>query len=220
MFQNYFILAYRNLLSNKLVSGINIVGLSIAIGCCITVFLFLKNYYTMDNFHVNADRIYMVEHVVENNDGRQVFGSSPMPLGPLLVENFPQVERSVRVELKGVRTYLGSQVFDEFFYFADPGYFDMFTFPLQAGSATALNDLDGVILSHELAEKYFPGEDPMGKTITVGFDGSISRSGTSRSSGLHSSSALPQPLVGLSHAKYLDPRSQSRARPAEDTTPT
>ncbi len=172
MFQNYFILAYRNLLSNKLVSGINIVGLSIAIGCCITVFLFLKNYYTMDNFHVNADRIYMVEHVVENNDGRQVFGSSPMPLGPLLVENFPQVERSVRVELKSVRTYLGSQVFDEFFYFADPGYFDMFTFPLQAGSATALHDLDGVILSHELAEKYFPGEDPMGKTITVGFDGS------------------------------------------------
>ncbi len=171
MFQNYFKLAYRNLLSNKLVSGINIIGLGIAIACCITVFLFLKNYYTMDNFHVNADRIYMVEYV-ENSAEKQVFGNSPMPLGPALAENFPQIERSVRVELKGVRTYLGNQVFDELFYFADPGYFEMFTFPLQAGSAAALNDLDGVILSHELAEKYFPGEDPMGKAITVGFDGS------------------------------------------------
>lgn len=178
MLQNYFKLAYRNLFANKLVSGINIVGLSIAVGCCITVFLFLKNYYTMDNFHANAEHIYMAEYVVEQSDGEQVFGNSPMPLGPALAEIFPQVERSVRVELKGVKTYLADQVFDELFYFADPGYFDMFNFPLQAGSPNVLTEQDAVILSHEVAEKYFPGEDAMGKAITVSFGGSQKKSYT------------------------------------------
>ena len=84
MFQNYFKLAYRNLFANKLVSGINIVGLSIAIGCCIVVYLFLKNYYSLDDFHANAVNIYMVEHVVEKNGVDEVWGYSPMPLGPAL----------------------------------------------------------------------------------------------------------------------------------------
>ena len=171
MFQNYFKLAYRNLLSNKLVSGINIVGLSIAIGCCIVVYLFLNNYFSMDDFHANADRIFIVEYVVEKNGTNEVWGRTPMPLGPALADDFPQVERAVRTELTGVKVYSGEQAFDELLYFADPGYFDMFTFPLAEGSPAGLDGPDGVILSYEAAQKFFPEETAMGKTITVSFGG-------------------------------------------------
>ena len=169
MFQNYFKLAYRNLLSNKLVSAINIFGLSIAIASCITVFLFLKNYYTLDHFHANAKNIYIAEYIMEKDGTGQIWGNSPMPLGPALADNFPQVERAVRVEMEGVKVYAGDRVFEELFYFTDDGFFDMFTFPLESGSPAVLTEPDGVIISHEMAEKVFPKEDALGKAITVSF---------------------------------------------------
>lgn len=175
MFQNYFKLAYRSLLANKLVSGINIIGLSIAIGCCIVVYLFLKNYYTLDDFHKNADRIFMVEYKVDRNGADEVWGRSPMPLGPALADNFPQVERAVRTELTGVKVYSGERVYDELLYFADPGFFDMFTFPMVQGSPAGMDEPDGVILSHEAAQKFFPEEEAMGKAITVSFEGKIKK---------------------------------------------
>ena len=171
MFQTYLKLAWRNLVANKIASGINIAGLSIAIGCCIVVYLFLKNYYTLDDFHANADRIFMVEYVVEENGKEDIFGHSPMPLGPALADNFPQVERAVRTQLTSVKVYSGEGAFDELLYFADPGYFDMFTFPLAEGSPAGLEDTDGVILSHEAAQKFFPNGNAMGKAITVSFEG-------------------------------------------------
>ena len=169
MLKSYFKLSYRNLLSNKLVSFINIFGLSIAIACCIAVFLFLKNNWTMDNFHVNGDRIYMAEYVMDRPSGEQVWGNPPMPLGAALENDFPQVERSVRVLLQGVEVYLKDQVFEELVYFADPGYFDLFTFPLRSGSPLILNEPDAIVVSDELAQKYFPNEDAMGKAITISF---------------------------------------------------
>ncbi|MCB9087120.1 MAG: ABC transporter permease [Calditrichae bacterium] len=170
MLLNYFKLAYRNLLSNKLVSAINIFGLSIAIASCITVFLFLRNHWTMDNFHQNGEQIFIVEYGMENAGQEQVWGTPPMPLGPALARDFPQVERAVRTKLQGCKVYLEDRVFEELVYFADPGYFDMFTFPLQAGTPRALEEPDAVILSAEAAEKYFKGENAVGKDLIIVFE--------------------------------------------------
>jgi ABC-type antimicrobial peptide transport system permease subunit len=175
MFQNYLKLAYRNLLSNKLVSAINIFGLSIAIGCCIVVYLFLKNYYTMDNFHVNADHIFMVEYVEEKNGADEIYGRSPTPLGPVLADNLPQVERAVRTQLTSVTVFSGEQLFEELLYFTDPGFFEMFTLPLAEGSPESLDEPDGVVLSPEAAQKFFPNENAMGKSITVSFGGQLKK---------------------------------------------
>ena len=169
MFKNHFKLAYRNLLSSKLVSAINIFGLSIAIACSITVFLFLHNHWTLDNFHINGDRIYIAEYVIENAGQDQVWGTSPMPLGPALASDFPEVERTVRIELQGAKVYLEDQLFEELVCFADTGYFDMFTFPLRSGSPQALNEPNAVILSAAIAEKFFGAEEAIGKDIIIVF---------------------------------------------------
>lgn len=170
MIRNYFKLAYRNLLSNKIVSAINIFGLSVALACSIVIFLFLQNYWTMDNFHLNGERIFMLEYTVTKDGAQQRWGTSPMPLGPALAADFPQVEEVVRVEMQGCKAYLGDSAFEELVYFADPGYFDMFTFPLRSGSPEALHEPDAVILSAAAADKYFNGEEAIGKEITVVFE--------------------------------------------------
>ncbi len=175
MFKSYIKLAYRKILNNKAISAINIFGLSIAIGVCIAVFLFLNNHWTMDNFHENGDRIFMVEYEVEKNGAIETWGSTPMPLAAALVSDFPQIEHAVRVEMKGSKVYLADHVFKEVVYFADPDYFDMFDFPLASGSTEILKQPDGIILNAAVAEKYFQDEDPIGKVLTIVFDNQIKK---------------------------------------------
>ncbi len=175
MLKNYFKLAYRNLWNNKSIAFINIFGLSIAIATSIAVFLFLQNNWTMDNFHENGDQIYIAEYVVDNNGEEQIWGNTPIPLAEALLNDFPQIENVTRVEMRGSKVYLEDKVFEELVYFADPSYFDMFTFPLAEGSTAALNDPDAIILNAALAEKYFKEEDAIGKALTIVFDNQVKK---------------------------------------------
>ncbi len=175
MFKNYLKLAYRKLWNNKSISVINIFGLSVAIGVGIAVFLFLNNNWTMDNFHENGARIFMVEKEMETNGVLETYGRTPMPLAAALVDDFPQIEHAVRVATKGSKVYLGDNVFEESVNFVDQAYFDMFSFSLTVGSAEILQQPDGIILSADVAKKYFPEEDPIDKVLTIVFDNQIKK---------------------------------------------
>ncbi|MGH7455151.1 MAG: ABC transporter permease, partial [bacterium] len=167
MISTYFRLAWRHLLANKTVSLINIFGLSIAVACCISVFLFLQNYWTLDNFHAHGERIFMVEYVTETNGEMQTWGDAPAPIAPALVADFPQVERAVRMQREGVKLFNKENVFEEVLVYADTGFFEMFTFPLKYGDPATLADPNAIILSANMAQKYFGASMPMGRTITL-----------------------------------------------------
>jgi putative ABC transport system permease protein len=167
MIFNYFRLAWRNLTANKTVSFINIFGLSIAVACCVTVFLFLKNYWSLDNFHTNGDRIFIVEYKTETDGQVQLWGDAPAPMAYALANDFPQVERTVRMRREGAIVSSGEHTFEETLTYADTGYFAMFTFPLSLGNPAALADPDAVILSTTMAQKYFPNEMPVGRTLSL-----------------------------------------------------
>lgn len=170
MLFNYLLLAWRNLTANKTVSFINIFGLSIAVACCITVFLFLRNYWSLDNFHANGDRIFIVEYQTVTDGETQTWGNAPAPLAQALAADFPQVEHSIRVRRESAIVSGGEHTFEETLTYADTGFFRMFSFPLQLGNPAALSDPAGIILSATMAEKYFPNETPIGNTLllTVG----------------------------------------------------
>jgi len=167
MISTYFRLAWRNLLANKTVSLINIFGLSIAVACCITVFLFLQNYWTLDNFHEHGERIFMVEYVTETNGEFQTWGDAPAPIASALATDFPQVEAVVRMQREGVKLFNKENVFEEVLVSADTGFFEMFTFPLKYGNGAALADPNAVILSADMAQKYFGEQMPVGRTLTL-----------------------------------------------------
>ena len=170
MLINYVKLAYRTLLRNKTPSAINIVGLSIALACCVVVYIFLATWHSMDSYHAKGDRIFLAQHEVERNYQKETWGRMPMPLGPAMTNDFPQVERTVRVNWSQATVQHGDQAFDESIMFVDVDFFDMLTFPLKAGSPEALADPSAVILSDIMATKYFGDADPVGEALTLTFD--------------------------------------------------
>ncbi len=169
MLKNYLTVAFRSLYKNKLSSMINVLGLAIAISCAMAVYLFLDLQFSMDRFHKNIEKIFLVEHTIENGGKRELWGNSPAPLAPALKQDFPQIEYAVRLsEARGAFKY-GDRIFDERITFVDPDFFNMFTFPLLRGEPEALRDESALILSKEMAEKYFGDENPLGKQVSVTF---------------------------------------------------
>lgn len=170
MLKNYFVLAYRNLLKNKLSSSINIIGLSVAVGCSILVFLVVDLQATKDRFHENGEDIFLVGHTIVGPQGEEAWGSSPVALGPALASEIPAIERAVRISNGSGAVRYGDKVFEESIRFVDPEFLDMFTFRLKEGRPEALRDNRSLILSEDLAEKYFGAEDPLGETLTITFE--------------------------------------------------
>jgi len=167
--RSYGISAVRALRRSPVTSAINIIGLSIAIACSIAVFLFLQIYGTLDSFHENGDRIFFVEHEVVRNGQTQIRGAVPVPLGPALMAEMPEVEQAVRIERDMVRITANGVSHEDRATFADPAYLDILTFPLQSGSATALRDPSAVILSYETAVRIFGQADVLGRQVTMAF---------------------------------------------------
>jgi putative ABC transport system permease protein len=169
MLESYVRSAFRSLLRNRAASFINVVGLSIALASSVAVYLFLQVYYTLDTFHEHGARVFMVEHVVARDGAEQTWGTAPLPLGPALAADVPQVERAVRVAWAAGDVRTADAAFDERIGFADAGFFDVFTFPLRAGTPAALATPGTVVLSDAAARTYFGDADPMGRRLTIAF---------------------------------------------------
>src|SRR5258708_7149056 len=113
MFRNYFKVAIRNLVRNKLYSIVNIAGLSIGIACCILIGLYIFNELSYDRFNKNADRIvrvnteYSVDRTIVKTSG------SPTRPGPLFARTFPQVESFVRLVSYPRIVRYADKIFDE-----------------------------------------------------------------------------------------------------------
>ena len=97
MVKNYIKMALRNLAKNKLISFINIFGLSAAVGVSIVVFTYIQFEFGQDKFHVNRENIFLVMNIVERDGTEQVWGDSPVPIGGMLRQDYPQIESVVRI---------------------------------------------------------------------------------------------------------------------------
>ncbi|MFB0565118.1 MAG: ABC transporter permease [Candidatus Aminicenantaceae bacterium] len=170
MLKNYLKIALRNIRRHKAYSFINIAGLTIGMTCVVLLLLWIQDELSYDKFHEKIDDIYLVSaHIKMEKDELQV--PSVPGVGPLLKEIFPEVEESARF-LAGLRTFILSykdKTFSERRVFpADPEVLEVFTFPLIEGNPkTALKDPYSLILSENVAKKYFGNESPIGKIITV-----------------------------------------------------
>lgn len=176
MWTNYFKTALRNLFKNKLYTGINIFGLAIGLMACLLISIYIMHELSYDAFNKNASRIVRV--TMEYRDGGTInkiatTGTKP---GPAFTRNFPSIERYVRTYIKSNVVKCGDKIFDETrILYADPSFFEIFTFPFAAGdAATALDAPDKMVLTKSIAEKYFPEvktagyASALGKTISSG----------------------------------------------------
>ena len=168
MIFNILKVSLRQMRRHAVYSIINITGLALGIACCLVVLLFVQEEMRYDRFHENADRIFRIAQELHRPAGSYHSIRPHSWIGPALKENFPEVQNAVRIVRWSGILSSGDSRFDERLFFADASFFDVFTFPLRRGdAATALVRPNSVVISRQMAEKYFGDRDPMGETLTL-----------------------------------------------------
>ena len=166
MFKNYLKIALRNIKRHKGYSFITITGLAIGMTCTILILLWVQDELSFDRFHKNGDYLYRVIQDIQFTDHRTHWAITQGPLGPSLKEDFPEIVDFTRISYREFRFKYADNVFDEGACMADNSILQMFTFPLVQGDPkTALIKPNNIVLSEEMAEKYFGEENPIGKTL-------------------------------------------------------
>jgi putative ABC transport system permease protein len=170
MVLNYLKIILRNLWKNKVYAAINISGLAIGMACSILIILWVRDEYAMDAFHTHNDHLYRVlENQFYTTGEIMTTASTPGPMAPVIKEKFAEIELATRMTWEVPQLLaVDEQGFFEKGRFVDPDFLQMFSFPLMAGNAEkALNDMNAIVISKILAEKYFPGENPLGKMLKI-----------------------------------------------------
>jgi putative ABC transport system permease protein len=175
MIQNFLKIAFRDLLKQKGLTLINILSLSLGLAAFSLFLLYAVNEFNYDRFHADNDRLFRVYRWTELMQGGETEGDPylPIPLGPALQADFPDVENFTRmrdawgesfVRANGTVSRMGIT-------HADPQFFDVLTFPLKYGNpATALKELNSIVLTEKTALKLFGESNPIGRTLEIKID--------------------------------------------------
>ena len=168
MIKNYFKTALRYLFRNKGYTAINILGLAIGITSCILIMLFVRSEFSYDKFHAKAGRTYRA-WLHEKYEGQEFTNTqTPIPLGPTLKLNIPDVESFCRVNVFNTLVQNGSNRFNESINMVDSNFFQVFNFALKEGNIkNTFPTSNSLVISKKLAKKYFGKEQPIGKNLEL-----------------------------------------------------
>lgn len=170
MFQNYLKIAYRNLMRYFGYTVINVFGLAVGLATAIFIFLWVLDEYSYDNFHVEGELLYKVMNNSRYADGTiETYPTTPAPLMHALKKEVPEVAYAVRTTWgeKMLMEYHGTSLL-VLGMWADPQLFKAFTFPVILGNKeNPLPNINSIAISRSIADKYFPGENPLGKIFKV-----------------------------------------------------
>jgi len=152
-------------------SALNIVGLAIGLACCILILLYVHDELSYDRFHDNADSIYRVVPTFTTSERTMYMAVNAHVQGPMLKNEFPEVLEYVRFTSYGSPKVIeqGNISFsEERFLWVDESVFEVFSFDMISGSPKeALVNPNTVVITEEMAEKYFGSDNPMGKSLKV-----------------------------------------------------
>ncbi|WP_343670044.1 ABC transporter permease [Chitinophaga sp.] len=166
MFKNYLKIAFRNIIRHKSYTTINVLGLAVGMASSILILLWVQHEKSYDRFHKNADQTYRV--IVNASGFIAAVNPAGMPAG--LKEAIPQIKNTVRLSHIGTHLFQANELkFEEKrVFYADPSFLQVFNFAFAKGDAkTALDRVDGVLITQDMAKKYFGTENAIGKTLRL-----------------------------------------------------
>ncbi len=174
MIHNYLKVAFRNIKRHKGYSFINIAGLAIGMACTILISFYILDEVSYDKYHEKTDSIYRLVQILDpgQEDEYETIVQSAL-YAPLLLEEIPEVKNAARIYAPKIWgrsvliDYKDKSFYTQELIFADASLFKMFSFPFAHGNPeTVFLDPQSIVITENVAEKYFEGEDPMGKVIT------------------------------------------------------
>ena len=168
MFTNYLKTAWRNLLSNRMIASINIIGLSVGMTAAMLIFLWVGNEKSFDNFHPRGNDIYRVTTNLKQNN--YTWESSPLLLAPLAAKQIPEIEEAARLYADHSPVFYLNNVpgYETGCAYVDDAWFRIFAYHFLEGNAASFGaDPFRVILTRTEEKKYFGEQPALGKTLHI-----------------------------------------------------
>jgi putative ABC transport system permease protein len=166
MISNYIKIAIRNLIRQKGFSFINIFGLALGISCTALIGMWVSDELSYDRFHKDHERMYRITATLPEMKVHAAVSSSPLALAAK--NEIPEVEEAVRISnFHRDLIQVGEVKFEEKgIQYADSNFFRVFSFPfIKGNAASALQNPEGIVITEEMAMKYFGSTDVLEKTI-------------------------------------------------------
>src|SRR6266487_2596472 len=176
MLKHYLKIAFRNMTKQKMYAAVNIGGFTIGIAACLLIALYIKNELSYDSQHPNGNRVYRIIGRAKMNGIEHSGISFPAPMTKALENDFPDIEKAGRIMASSLFGGAGSNQirriekpddsYETGFCFADQAVLDILNIPIvQGDKAHALTEPFSMVISKSMANKYFPNEDPVGKSM-------------------------------------------------------
>ena len=171
MIKNYFKIAWRSFLSNKVYNSLNVLGLSVGMVCAGLIFLWVEDEVHYDQFNVKKDRLYFTKVNQQYDTYTATMGSTPGVMAPAMQTDITGIENTCRVteDQTSLLFKIGEKTMYATGRYADTSFFSMFTLPfLQGNASVAFSQLHSVVLTEKTAKKFF-GDDKnvLGKTVSI-----------------------------------------------------
>lgn len=174
MIKNYFKIAWRNLLKNRIFSLINISGLAAGLSCFILIALYVADELSYDTYNQKADRIYRINADIILGGNNLHLAVTADPMGATVKKDYPEVEEYARIyAASGSKLVKKGNTFITELHVAhaDSTLFSVFTLPAVAGDTkNALNEPNTVVITESTAKKYFGTTNVIGKMVETDDD--------------------------------------------------
>lgn len=174
MLKNYFRIALRSYGKNYLYTLINIVGMAVGLSGVIITFLLYDYENEFDKNHQNTGNVFRVNcnRIIEGES--QKWGVVPHALGPIATNEIQGISDYTRFgRTNAFLIQYEDIIHRESITFADPNFFDLFSFQLIDGQKDVFKHKSNAIISKDFAQKYFGDSDPIGKQLTIRKDEEI-----------------------------------------------
>lgn len=177
MIRNYLKIALRNLWKHKGFTSLNVLGLSLGIGCFIIIAMFVTDELSYDRYNVKADRIYRINSDIRFGGADMHAAVSADPMGETLKNDYPEVEQYTRLYASNGSKLIkkgGEYIDEKKVVHADSTLFDVFTLPAIVGNTkTALTEPNTVVITKSAAKRYFGNpQNAIGKMLETDDNGS------------------------------------------------
>lgn len=170
MFKNYFKSTLRNIKRDKLITLLNITGLTIGVIGTVLILLYIKDELSYDKHYTKHENIYRISTVFHFGKQKDRYAYTPLGFGPALREIFPEIQEFARFR-RIESIHVQNQNMDSYetgVYYGDPSAFKVFDFPfVHGGPENILKDPNSIVLTNSLAEKYFEDIDPVGESVRL-----------------------------------------------------
>ena len=169
MFDNFFKIAFRSFLRNKIITSINVSSLAVGLASCLLIMLYVSDELNFDKFHKQYDRIFRITEERSLTETPRYFATSNAPLVSLIENEFPQIKAVRFFPSKGLWSNENmGKVVENDFYYSDSTVFSVFDFDLLEGNPLqALSNPFSVVITEKIANKLFGNTNALGKIIAL-----------------------------------------------------